>query len=123
MHPAWRGNVYRQHCSTDRFQSAQHYEMAQVRCTSGPTPSRAATEFARYFQEYLSQRWSAVVVRGRDLYDEIKRRGYTGSFSNLERFLTTWRRATDASKDIARLALSITTSSVPPRVLDPAAPT
>lgn len=86
-------------------------------------PAALRPSSPRYFQEYLSQRWSADVVRGRDLYDAIKRRGYTGSFSNLERFLTTWRRATDASKDIARLALSITTSSVPPRVLDPAAPT
>ncbi len=34
-----------------------------------------------YFQEYLLGRWSAGVVRGRDLFDEIKRRGYTGSFS------------------------------------------
>ena len=34
---------------------------------------------------------------GRHLFDEIKRRGYVGSFSNLERLLAKWRRiAADA---------------------------
>jgi len=30
-------------------------------------------------------------VRGRRLFKEIKARGYTGSFSNLERLLAKWR--------------------------------
>ena len=34
---------------------------------------------------------------GRHLFEEIKRRGYVGSFSNLERLLAKWRRiAADA---------------------------
>jgi len=34
-------------------------------------------------------------------FHDIKRRGYTGSFSNLERLLATWRRAErpEADKD------------------------
>jgi hypothetical protein len=31
--------------------------------------------------------------RGRHLFHDIKHRGYTGSFSNLERLLANWRRA------------------------------
>ena len=86
-------------------------------------PAALRPSSPRYFQEYLLPRWSAGVVRGRDLFDEIKRRGSTGSFSNLERLLTTWRRANDTSKDIARLAPSITVPSAAPtrmRILDPA---
>ncbi|HML15528.1 MAG TPA: transposase, partial [Bryobacteraceae bacterium] len=44
-----------------------------------------------YFEEYLSRRWSEGCVRGRRLFQEIKARGYTGSFSNLERLLAKWR--------------------------------
>jgi len=47
-----------------------------------------------YFQDYLRRRWEAGCTRGRHLFDEIKRRGYTGSFSNLERLLAKWRGAT-----------------------------
>jgi len=46
-----------------------------------------------YFQDYLRRRWEAGCTRGRHLFDEIKRRGYIGSFSNLERLLAKWRGA------------------------------
>src|SRR5215470_15718361 len=45
----------------------------------------------RYFEEYLSRRWAEGCVRGRQLFREVKARGYTGSFSNLERLLAKWR--------------------------------
>ncbi len=49
------------------------------------------TSSPRCFEEYLSRRWSEGCVRGRRLFKEIKARGYTGSFSNLERLLMKWR--------------------------------
>jgi hypothetical protein len=49
------------------------------------------TTSPRYFEEYLSRRWVEGCVRGRRLFQEIKARGYTGSFSNLERLLAKWR--------------------------------
>lgn len=82
-------------------------------------PAALRPSSPRYFQEYLLRRWTAGVVRGRDLFDEIKRRGYIGRFSNLERLLTTWRRANDARTDIAPSAPSITAPSAPTRILDP----
>lgn len=48
-----------------------------------------------YFRDYLSRRWAEGCVRGRDLFHEIKPRGYSGSFSNLERLLTKWRCTKD----------------------------
>jgi hypothetical protein len=52
----------------------------------------------RLFEEYLAQRWQDGIRRGRDLFHEIKLRGYTGSFSNLERLLARWRRTDRASR-------------------------
>jgi len=49
-----------------------------------------------YFLDYLSRRWAEGCVRGRELLHEIKLRGYTGSFSHLERLLAKWRRARGA---------------------------
>ncbi|SDR59222.1 Transposase [Rhizobiales bacterium GAS113] len=44
-----------------------------------------------YYLDYLSRRWAEGCVRGRALFHEIKLRGYTGSFSHLERLLAKWR--------------------------------
>jgi transposase len=46
-----------------------------------------------YFEAFLTQCWKDGNRRGRHLFHDIKRRGYIGSFSNLERLLATWRRA------------------------------
>ena len=58
-----------------------------------------------YFETFLNQCWKDGNRRGRHLFHDIKHRGYTGSFSNLERLLATWRRAekpeTDEDKDDA----------------------
>lgn len=44
-----------------------------------------------YFQEFLTHRWAEGDRVGRRLFHDLQNRGYTGSFSNLERLLTTWR--------------------------------
>ena len=46
-----------------------------------------------YFHEFLTRRWAEGDKVGRRLFCDIKRRGYTGSFSHLERLLSAWRRA------------------------------
>lgn len=56
------------------------------RCAAAPK-----TTSPRHFEDYLSRRWSEGCVRGPRLFQEIKARGYTGSFSNLERLLAKWR--------------------------------
>ncbi len=45
-----------------------------------------------YFEAYLAQCWKEVYRRGTYLFHDIRRQGYTGSFSNLERLLGAWRR-------------------------------
>jgi hypothetical protein len=64
-----------------------------IRANALPERSAAApkTTSPRHFEDYLSRRWSEGCVRGRRLFQEIKARGYTGSFSNLERLLAKWR--------------------------------
>jgi hypothetical protein len=46
-----------------------------------------------YFQDFLARRWAEGDRVGRRLFQDVKRRGYTGSFSHLERLLSAWRRA------------------------------
>ena len=45
-----------------------------------------------YFYDFLACRWAEGDRVGRRLFHEIKRRGYAGSFSHLERLLSAWRR-------------------------------
>ena len=44
-----------------------------------------------YFEEFLTRRWADGDRVGRRLFHDLQHRGYTGSFSNLERLLSTWR--------------------------------
>jgi len=53
-----------------------------------PKPSSPA-----YFQEFLRRQWAAGNRRGRHLFHDLRHRGYTGSYSHLERLLCEWRRA------------------------------
>jgi len=64
-----------------------------IRADALPQRNGAAprTSSPRYFEEYLARRWAEGCVRGRRLFQEVKARGYTGSFSNLERLLAKWR--------------------------------
>ena len=64
-----------------------------IRANALPERSASApkTTSPRHFEDFLSRRWSEGCVRGRRLFQEIKARGYIGSFSNLERLLAKWR--------------------------------
>jgi Transposase/zinc-finger of transposase IS204/IS1001/IS1096/IS1165 len=92
-------------------------------------PERRATApkpcSPNYFLDYLSRRWEEGCVRGRELLYEIKLRGYTGSFSHLERLLAKWRRANDTR--VVTLppvpeptTAPTTTITTVPRAVDPA---
>ncbi|WP_423827835.1 hypothetical protein [Sinorhizobium meliloti] len=59
-----------------------------------------------YFEAFLAQCWRDG-NRGRHLFYDIKQRGYTGSFSNLERLLASWRRPERSVKDSASPATII----------------
>jgi transposase len=56
-------------------------------------PAAPPTHGADYFQDFLARRWAEGDRVGRRLFQDVKRRGYTGSFSHLERLLSAWRRA------------------------------
>src|SRR5271166_2412060 len=78
-----------------------------------------------YFFDYLSRRWAEGCVRGRELFREIKLRGYIGSFSHLERLLAKWRRARGAKVVTLPPAPEPTTALTPtiatvPCAVDPA---
>ncbi|OAP48493.1 transposase, partial [Sinorhizobium glycinis] len=57
-----------------------------------------------YFEAFLAECWTAGNRCGRHLFHDIQARGYTGSFSNLERLLAKWRRAEKVDQDSAALA-------------------
>ena len=46
-----------------------------------------------YFETFLAQCWKDGNRCGRHLFHDVKQRGYTGSFANLERLLGAWRRS------------------------------
>ncbi|WP_020479934.1 hypothetical protein [Sinorhizobium meliloti] len=54
-----------------------------------------------YFEAFLAQCWRDGNRCGRHLLYDIKQRGYTGSFSNLERLLASSRRPERSVKDSA----------------------
>jgi hypothetical protein len=82
--------------------------------------SALKTSSPRYFEEYLSRRWAEGCVRGRQLFRKVKARGYTGSFSNLERLLAKWRCPT---RHLARPAPAVaavrTTDPATGRLISP----
>ncbi|MQW15686.1 ISL3 family transposase [Sinorhizobium meliloti] len=57
-----------------------------------------------YFEAFLAACWKDGNRCGRHLFHDIKQRGYTGSFSNLERLLASWRRSERSVKDSASAA-------------------
>ena len=60
-----------------------------------------------YFEPFLAQCWEEGNRCGRHLFHDVKQRGYTGSFSNLERLLGAWRRAERERVDVPSMALSL----------------
>jgi hypothetical protein len=89
------------------------------RRTTAPKPCSPS-----YFLKYLSRRWAEGRVRGRELLQEIKLRGYTGSFSHLERLLAKWRGTARGAKAAALPAAptltTAPTSATASRAVDPA---
>ncbi len=51
-----------------------------------PKPSTPA-----YFGTFLARSWAAGTTKVRHLFSDIRRRGYTGSYSHLARFVAPWR--------------------------------
>ena len=69
------------------------------RCCATPTPTSPW-----YFEEYLGRGWKDGHRHGRQLFHDVKEKGYAGSYSNLERLLGAWRRAEKpAPKNVARV--------------------
>lgn len=61
-----------------------------------------------YFETFLARCWKEGNRCGRHLFHDVKQRGYTGSFSNLERLLGAWRRAEKEPVDgVPSMALSL----------------
>lgn len=52
-----------------------------------------------YFEAFLARCWKDGNRCGRHLFHDVKGRGYTGSFSNLERLLGSWRHAERSGKN------------------------
>ena len=51
-----------------------------------------------YFGALLARRWAEGITKVRHLFDEIRRHGYTGSYSHLARFLAPWRSCEPSSE-------------------------
>jgi transposase len=78
--------------------------------TMASTPSSPA-----YFGVLLERRWAEGITKVRHLFEEIRRRGYTGSFSHLARFVAPWRSGARSVDDDEQEALA----PVRVRTLDP----
>ena len=80
------------------FCPSQRQKMVEIQ-----SPRRRANAVLAKLFPYLSfGRWGVSgCVRGRQLFQEIKLRGYTGGYSHLERLLATWRddRSAKAAKN------------------------
>ena len=48
---------------------------------------------AARFQDFLARLWNENCTNGRKLLIEVRKQGYTGSFSHLERLFQKWRSA------------------------------
>src|SRR5690349_6386077 len=53
---------------------------------------------AEYFREELRHLWERSCYTGKKLLDEIRKLGYTGSLTSLNRFLQPWREENRSSK-------------------------
>jgi len=75
--------------------------MADFRDITRPAKVGVEADIPLIFRGVLAECWKDGNRCGRHLFHDIKQRGYTGSFSNLERLLATWRRAERSVKDSA----------------------
>ena len=81
--------------------------------------SAPKTTSPRYFEDYLSRRWAEGCVRGQRLFNEIRSRGYSGSFSNLERLLAKWRSPKRKARRASVLATARLVNPAPRRPISP----
>lgn len=81
--------------------------MADFRDATRPTEGGVEADITLYFEAFLAQCWKDGNRCGRHLFHDIRQRGYTGSFSKLERLLASWRRTERSVKDSASPALII----------------
>jgi hypothetical protein len=65
------------------------------------------------FQDHLARRWAEGCTSGRHLLPEIKRLGYTGSLSHLQRLLSKWRHAGPTTTTPTPAASEIPASAAP----------
>ena len=72
-----------------------------------------------YFGTLLARLWAEGITKVRHLFDEIRRRGYTGSFSHLARFLAPWRGETSFDSDEQARAEQEELAPARMRTLDP----
>ena len=61
-------------------------EVLPERRMMDPKPTNPAR-----FQDFLERLWKEGCTNGRKLLIEIRKQGYTGSFSHLERLFRKWR--------------------------------
>src|SRR5690606_27830226 len=59
-----------------------------------------------YFESFLAECWKDGNRIGRHLLHDLRNRGYTGSRSNLERFLQVWREAENVQSDTSPAEVS-----------------
>jgi hypothetical protein len=71
-----------------------HTLFAWIRSDNLPArrPTSPTTKTPAYFRDFLLEQWKAGNRRGRHLFHDLRHRGYTGSYSHLQRFLAEWRR-------------------------------
>ena len=76
-----------------------------------------------YHGGFLARRWADGVTEAKALLAEINQRGYTGSYSQLARFLAPWRTAISAIATVPATPFSPrkTAATIPPRMatIDP----
>jgi hypothetical protein len=68
-------------------------ETLRERHAMAPTPVSPA-----YYQSYLARRWTEGCMVARRRFAEIQGLGFPGCYTDLARFITSWRRAADTQK-------------------------
>jgi hypothetical protein len=76
-----------------------------------PKPSAPA-----YHGAYLARRWAEGITKVKWLFEEIRQRGYTGSFSHLARFLAPWRNSAPDAVSAQPCLFPIEVEAMPPSV-------
>jgi transposase len=80
-----------------------------------PKPSTPA-----YFGTFLAASWAQGTTKVRHLFSDIRRRGYTGSFSHLARFVSPWRQISPMKDGVTQHSSDDDASASPRlRALDP----